>query len=160
MAKHFAPMFSAESVLVLVARSGKGLEVTREEILANPGSTSPDVRTVRGDVSRPSSEEMGDLFAQIVQNDTPEMFEQAIIVHNAGTLGDVGKNASEFGDPRYVQEYFDVNVTSCITLNSRFLQYFTKEKVANRVVIGISTLCSLVPFKTWSLYCTSKSIYF
>lgn len=79
---------------------------------------------------------------------------QAVIVNNAGTLGDISQLAVNCTEAAEVKKYFDVNLFSVMFLTSAFLNKF---KAADRkVVINISSLAAIQPFKGWNLYCTGK----
>ena len=86
----------------------------------------------------------------------PNNFDQAFIVHNAGTMGPIHKTARQMTSTKEVTEYYHCNVTSCVVLNSIFLQHFRKVNLKQTLIVNFSTLCALQPFKTWSLYCSGK----
>ena len=94
------------------------------------------------------------------QNVAPTDFEQAIIIHNAASMGDISKNLSQIGGSKEVSDYFNLNLTSFVVLNSVFLHHFPASQVKNRMVVNISSICALQPFKSWSLYCAGEKMIF
>ncbi|XP_048364892.1 sepiapterin reductase isoform X2 [Sphaerodactylus townsendi] len=73
------------------------------------------------------------------------------------TLGDISKAFVDFTSPAEVNSYLNLNVTSALCLTSSILKAFPAEPGLCRVVVNISSLCALKPFKTWALYCTGKA---
>ncbi|XP_048364891.1 sepiapterin reductase isoform X1 [Sphaerodactylus townsendi] len=80
-----------------------------------------------------------------------------LLINNAATLGDISKAFVDFTSPAEVNSYLNLNVTSALCLTSSILKAFPAEPGLCRVVVNISSLCALKPFKTWALYCTGKA---
>jgi len=81
-------------------------------------------------------------------------FENLVVVHNAGTVGDVSTPASELS-LEDAQTYMSINFSSMIASNNLVLSVFGN--ISHRFVVHISSLCALAPFKALSLYCSGKS---
>lgn len=79
-------------------------------------------------------------------------FSQVVIVNNAGTLGDVSQTALNCTASYEIKKYFDANLFSAMFLTTAFLNQF--KSADKKVVINISSLAAIQPFKGWSLYCT------
>ena len=77
-------------------------------------------------------------------------------MHNAASLGDVSKRVRELDDAERLRDYFDLNITSVLVLNSVFFKHFNEKVVPHQTVVQTSSICALQPFKTWSLYCSGK----
>ncbi|XP_063313651.1 sepiapterin reductase [Pelobates fuscus] len=83
--------------------------------------------------------------------------DRLFIINNAGSLGDVSKLFVEFTDPSEVNKYLFFNVSSALCLTSSLLKTFPARPGLQRVVVNVSSLAALQPFKSWSLYCTGKA---
>ncbi|XP_019631031.1 PREDICTED: sepiapterin reductase-like [Branchiostoma belcheri] len=138
------------SRLVLTARSLSGLEQT--QALVN--KTSVSVKVVSGDLE--DSDSYHNLFQGIFSDITPGVFQHALLIHNASSLGDVTKRVVEHRDAVVLQKYYTTNVTSTITLTARFLQIFPSCDVT-RTVVNITSSAGFTPIKTNSLYCSGKA---
>ena len=152
----FAGVFPAGSVLVLMARNAKGLEQTKSTIEAN--SPSVRVRTIPVDLGVADEDSLRQYLAKVVKEleVVAGDFEQACVVHNAGSLGDVSKHVTQHVSTTEMRKYWDINLTSAVVLNAVFLGMFPPDEVRQRVVIQTSSICALQPFKSWSLYCAGR----
>lgn len=84
---------------------------------------------------------------------------KAIFVNNAGSVGPLGpSHSTSLSD---IRSTIDFNITSSIWLSSYFIQYFSKERNTDKrphcVVINMSSLCGVEPFKTMGVYCAGKA---
>nr|XP_002740387.1 PREDICTED: sepiapterin reductase-like [Saccoglossus kowalevskii] len=141
------------SIMVLVARSETGLQETKLLITSRRGGV--EVRVYPSDLSDMISlrSQIECFFSDVI----PANFQHAIVIHNAGSVGDVSKTLREFNEPVKLQSYFDFNVTSTICITSAFLTMFPKIDRLRRTVVNISSLCGIQPFNFHSLYCSSKA---
>jgi len=155
LAAAFAQQLGQDSHFVLLGRDVKGLEATKEIVLrGNEGEDSKGftVTTKSLDLLGAKTEDFARIFADdVVAGD----YGQAIIVHNAGSIGDVSKTASQLPDPKEVADYFAVNLSSTVALNSAFLEFASG--VDNKVVVHITSLCAVQPVKYMGLYCAGKA---
>lgn len=153
----FSGKFASKSLMVLMARSETGLEETKNMI----ASFNPDIDVIvcPVDLSKPNPEE----YHSIIQNSLKKMgctaadFDLALLVHNAGSVGDVSEVTSEMSDPKKWQEYFSLNLFSVACLNSLFLKIFPEGSAKQRTVINVTSLCAIKPFKTMGYYCSGKA---
>lgn len=156
MAIRFAEKFPAGSVVVLMARNAKGLAQTKSA--AETKNPAVRLRTIPVDLGAADEDMLRQYLGKVVKElgVVASDFEQACVVHNAASLGDVSKNVTEHVSTTYIRKYWDINLTAVIVLNSVFLGMFPKDEVQERVVIQISSICALQPFKSWSLYCAGN----
>lgn len=151
----FAKKFLTGSVFILLSRDGKALENVKTSLQ----SECPDQLCITKvfDQGIMQQENFECLFDGIVQSNNISLadLEQVVMVHCAGTLGDITKYCKEMTDPKKVRENFDINVVGTILLNSAFLKAF--KDVGSKVIINISSLAGIQPFKSWSLYCSGKA---
>lgn len=92
-----------------------------------------------------------------LKNQSPNEFEEAVIVHNAGSVGNVSISAVEMTDKSEWQDYYSLNVFSPALLNSAFVEIFGNAADTRETVINISSLCGLQPFKSLGFYCSGKA---
>lgn len=140
------------SVCVLMARSSDGLEETKKMI----GNINSDVlvKTYPMDLSSPSKEQMNSIFVDALGGQLDSTFQLAMVVHNVGTLGNISQNAEHFGEMDEWRSFFDLNVFAVAALNTHFVRRF---KMVRTVVVNITSKCSAVPFKSFTLYCSSRA---
>lgn len=159
IAARFAEVLGLESHFVLLGRDEKGLETTERMILgwrdggAECTSKGFTVSAKSMDLVGAKTEDFVGLFAgdDVSTGD----FRQVIIIHNAGSVGDVSKSAIKIRDPGEVSDYFSLNLSSTIALNSAFLE-FAKE-VDDKVIVHVTSICGIKPFKNMGLYGAGKA---
>ena len=147
-----------DSVVVLVARNAEKLEQTKKTIENSLSGVEVVVNPM--DLSCQNENKFDEMFSKLFRETKKQAadFEQAIVVHNPASLGPVDKHFKDIENWNDVSKYFDLNVTSVACLNSVFLRLFSSSDVKQRIVINISSICSLQPFKSWSLYCAGLFI--
>ncbi|XP_026478954.1 sepiapterin reductase [Ctenocephalides felis] len=160
IAQKLASKFKSGSVIVLLARSLKGLEVTKSFILAiNP---SISVVTTEIDLSKPNYEAFQKNLESSVQGLSMQSFDATMIVHNVGSVGDVTKRVSELNNLNYWQEYYALNVFGVALLNSAFLKFVGPTHniqcdVYKTIIINITSLIAIKPFANMGHYGTGKA---
>ena len=153
IAKNVAEKLTPCSLLVLMARNTTDLENVKTEL----EDKDRNIKVVSQVFDQSNLQECAnkDLFSDILKGADKSFvdFEHALIIHNAGSVGDLTKYGSEMTDPAAVESTMNVNVTGTILLNAVFMQSF---KRLARTVINISSLAALQPFPSWSLYCAGR----
>jgi len=158
-----ASKFTNGSVVVLLARSAQGLEETKSGILAkNQANITVFIFTI--DLSKPTTEELDNVFSTALANRNVSDFQSAIIVHNVGTIGDVSKLAKTF-DNNYLakwQDFFSLNIFSVAALNNAFLRSFEASNLQSadripRLIVNITTKAAIEPIESFTLYCSSRA---
>ncbi|XP_066991224.2 sepiapterin reductase-like [Anabrus simplex] len=157
LAIDFGRRLGKDSILILLARSEPNLVETKS--LVENANDEISVQIHPGDLSKPKPGQ----FKELIQNTLsvlkakPEDFQLAMIVHNAGSLGDVQEEASKITSMEKLEDYFSLNLFSVICLNSEFLSVFPEQSVSKRVVLNITSLCAVKPMKSLSYYCMGKA---
>ena len=149
----FGKKFPKGSVFILLSRDGKALEKVKARINSDcPGQICHTKEFDQGIVL---PENFDSLFDSILQSSSLSLagLEQAVMVHSAGSLGDITKYCKEICDPETIRDCFDVNVVGAILINSAFLKTF-HEAAIKKIIVNVSSLAALQPFKSWSLYCS------
>ena len=143
------------SVVLLLARSVTGLESTKRSIENVNAGRGITVKLVPTDLCEKDAGDFDQLLSKSFTEFglCPSDFEQAFIVHNAASMGDVSKLYSQHSDKQSLQRYWNLTLTSVTALNWAFFKHFPEGSVLQRVVVNISSICGLQPFKSWSLYC-------
>lgn len=160
IAQKLASKFKSGSVIVLLARSLKGLEATKSFILAiNP---SISVVTTEIDLSKPNYEAFQKNLESSVQGLSMQSFDATMIVHNVGSVGDVTKRVSDLNNLNYWQEYYALNVFGVALLNSAFLKFVGPTHniqcdVYKTIIINITSLIAIKPFANMGHYGTGKA---
>lgn len=135
--------------VVIAARSSALLEQTKAEVL----QVNPKVTVI------PYSIDLGacsftDLQNLISDSKPTTPVDQAIVIHNVGTTGDVSKKAKEHSDLSAWQENFNLNVFNVALLNNAFLEGF---KDIRRFVFNISAKAAYVPYESFGIYGANKA---
>ena len=112
MAIECAKKFKPGSLVVLLARTAAGLEQTKTQIVA--GNSHIDVITCSIDLSNPSKEDLDKIIKSSLSNYTVRNFEQAMIIHNVGTIGNVGFKAIDLDDKQEWHDYYSTNVFTVV----------------------------------------------
>lgn len=140
----------------LVARNLDGLIETESQIRSISGSNNVTISRHSSDLSNLDSleDDVRCIFETVTEG---TRYEQAILINNAGSLGYIGPS-SQLPSPKEIQKTIDFNVTSSIWLSSYFVQYFAKQlSIPKVIVVNMSSLCAISPFKTLALYCSGKA---
>ncbi|XP_029415298.1 sepiapterin reductase [Nannospalax galili] len=153
LARLLAQLLSPGSVLLLSARSDAALRQLEEEL----GAERPGLRTVRVAADLGSEAGVQQLLRAVRELPRPEGLRRLLLINNAGTLGDVSKGFLNLNDPAEVNNYWALNLTSMLCLTSSTLKAFPESPGLSRIVVNISSLCALQPFKGWALYCAGKA---
>ena len=149
--------FATGSVIVLLARSTSGLEETKAQILAK-NQSNVTVLTFAIDLTKPSIDELNNVFETSLAERSPNEFSLAFIVHNIGTVGDTSKTARELGaDLSIWHDYYSTNVFSVAALNTAFLAAFPGDATARKLIANITSKAGIVPFQSFGLYRYSYS---
>lgn len=95
-------------------------------------------------------------FETVLHGLREEPFDQVLLIHNAGSLGNPKQLASQFctADCDRLTAYFKLNVSSVVLLTGTFLAKF--EAVKERAIINISSLAAVSAMKGLNIYCTGK----
>lgn len=144
------------SLIILTARSLQGLKETAD-IIKRDVDEKLDARCVVADMSDEKS--ITKVNKALFENIGPvSRFDHAILVHNAGTSGDIGKYARELSDINEIQKHYLINLTAPIALTSAFLKAFEKASARlRRTIVQLTSLSATFPQKTLHLYGMSKA---
>jgi len=149
LAVEMGKVVGAGSTLLLMARNQKDLEVTKEIVRdARPGLA------VECEVVDLSSVDKDGLERAVKGNYGSADHEVAIVIHNAGTLGQDGRKITELTNIDEMSCYYRLNLFSVILLNSVFQSMFPKSRM---VFINVSSILALQPLTTWGHYCGGKA---
>lgn len=117
-------------------------------------STSSDINVHlhQGDLSKLDT--LDGLFADAVRPSDEAKHQQFVLLHNAGTTGDIARPMIELSDPEMVQDYLALNFTSMYTLTALFLSKF---KTGHRMVINHTSTLAFRFWPCFSLYSSAKA---
>lgn len=144
------------SSLYLTARSKQGLEETAHFISQEVNKNIiincyPSDLSDESDLKLMSEKVFGDL------NKRKECFSHALLVHNAASLGPLGKYSRDVGNTEEIQNYCLLNITSPIVLTAKFLQMFGKESALRKTIVQLTSRSGTLPQKTMHLYGMGKA---
>lgn len=132
-----------------MSRSLPDLEVTKEIVRdARPG-LAVEIETL--DLATADSE----AFLKAVRaNYGSADHAVAMVIHNAGTIGQDGKKITDLTDMEEMSAYYRLNLFHVICLNSVFQSCFPRSRM---VYINVSSILALQPLTTWGNYCGGKA---
>jgi len=149
IAVELGKVVGAGSTLLLLARNKEDLEVTKEIVRDVRPGLAVEVQSL--DLGLADK----DAFERAVRaNYGSADHEVAIVIHNAGTLGQDGRKITDLTDMDEMNAYYRLNLYHVIVLNSVFTSMFPKSRKA---YINISSILAKQPLQTWGHYCGAKA---
>ena len=136
--------------LVITARSLDCLDKLRNKYgFSNPSIT---MALVPGSIE---DEQTLSSIQEVISRES--RWDQAILIHNAGTLGDPTRLVADYdaklmGD---LNTFAAINITSFMALTGIFLK--STESVKSRIIVNISSLAAVSPLKGLSAYGSAKA---
>lgn len=134
IAQSLAKQCGIGSTIILIARNEKDLASVCERIHEDNADKKETDRVVL-DLAKPNFDACNNIFIPYVR----KPFDQAILVHNAATIGPLDKKVSQLDDSQELRDYFETNFDSTVLLNTAFIQSFPAEVVSSRVIVNISS---------------------
>eukprot|EP00039_Didymoeca_costata_P011482 m.161542 g.161542 ORF g.161542 m.161542 type:complete len:259 (-) comp15188_c0_seq12:3229-4005(-) len=134
--------------IVLVARSLDGLQETKK-LLEADGIPEKAIRLIQTDLTNVSNIPMKEIFKM----EADSVCQRAILVNNAGSLGDLSLTVKDMTNTDIIRTYTDFNLLSCMALTTQFLRMVEIHKT----VINISSLLAVQAFAGWGMYAPIKA---
>ncbi|XP_071482494.1 sepiapterin reductase-like [Diadema antillarum] len=143
------------SVVVITGRSAGDLNETQN--LVHAATPGVQVIPVTADLSDQSA--LSNTLQELTKDVTPENYQHALLVNNAGSLGDTTRYSRDLSssDVESLQNYCMLNLTSAFLLTSHFLSKFSAREGLRRTVINITSLAAIQPMSSCGLYCMGKA---
>lgn len=152
LAVEVSKLLGPGSLLFLLARNTTELEKTAK--LCQFPNVSVLYASI--DLSKASGDDMYAALRRSLDGHTIEQFENCVIFHNVGSLGNLAVDTGSMEDVDELRRYFDLNVFNVISLNTQFLRIC--ENVEHRVIIvNITSLCAVKPMSGMAYYCSGKA---
>lgn len=140
------------SVVVLLGRDETLLQETKSAIQSDHGELI--VYSYSLELASAGTEDFARILDETLLGRHVDRFERAIVIHNAGTLGDTSKHAREMGVTETLSQYYHINLFSTLALNREFMRIFAG---LPKLVVNLSTLAALEAFPSMGYYCTVKA---
>lgn len=155
IAIEFAKKFKPGSVVLIMARSTAGLEETKQEVLSSASQVS--CISVPYDFARPDKDEFYRIITSALTelSQSEEDFEHVLLVHNAGTLGDVSLRALQFESLQDLRTHYDENLFSPILLSAQFFKIF--KSAEKKTMIQITSRAAVDILPNLCMYASSKA---
>lgn len=96
-----------------------------------------------------------DALTSVIQDH--KTFDTFLLVHNAGTIGDISKRTAELSDLADWEEFMRINLISMILTNNSVLKLITEAVAATRYVVNITSLCAVKAFPSLTQYSVGKA---
>lgn len=154
IAVQLSALVAPNSTFILTARQKDKLDETADVIKRlNSGA---EVKTIACDLINAESH-LSD-FTSALREALKESFEASVIVHNAGSIGDVQRRARDVDDGADLAAYLNSNVVSMALLNSAILGVVSSDAVKLRIVVNITSLLAVKGFPSFAYYATGNLI--
>jgi len=141
-----------DSHVLLLARNADGLKATADKL---PKNLTVNYESV--DLSVATADVLEGILLKYLGKDGAKNFDNAVIVHNAASIGNVSKTTIEMTDCDEWRKYYDLNVFSPAVFNSVFMKMFNNETKTKKLVINITSLCCVQPMKSVGFYGSGKA---
>ncbi|XP_011495733.1 PREDICTED: sepiapterin reductase [Ceratosolen solmsi marchali] len=151
IAEIFASTLEIDSQVLLLARN---LENLKE--ISNQLSKHLTVNVESVDLSKATAKELKDIIVNSLGSKKANQFNEVVIVHNVGSVGNVSQSTVEMTNYDLWTEYYNLNVFGPAVLNGIFMELFQEETIKKHV-INITSLCGIQPFKSLGYYCSGKA---
>ncbi|XP_049766825.1 sepiapterin reductase [Schistocerca cancellata] len=144
------------SLMVLVARNADGLGATAEAVRRANAAVS--VVCKQADLERDVAPDLlSDAVSQAACGDTAD-YEVAMIVHSAGSVGDLSEGTAQLADSAKWTSYLALNVSSAAVLTAQFLALLPQGDDGPRhYIINITSLAAVEPFPSLGYYCVGRA---
>lgn len=140
----------------LLARNKSGLEEVAENICKIKNASSGNVEIVVADLSTPCSSAFEGITEKIKELESKNKFDLCLIIHNAGSVGDLTKKSSELNNIEQWQNYLQTNLLSTILLNNLIYSVIFKEE-KKIFIINLTSLLSVKPYPSFTQYSVGKA---
>lgn len=144
------PPPDVRSDIVITARGKEDLEETKRLVTSQAPGIS--VHVVTGDLE--DMQALPTLFSQLLAPLDTTKHKQGLLIHNAGSIDDFETPFLSLTDPEKIQNFFCANVTSMMTLTTRFISAFPTGK---HYMVHITSLLGKVFVPGFPLYSTSRA---
>lgn len=152
IAAQLAALLAPRSTFILTARQKDKLDETADIIKQiNRGATVKSIACDLIDIERHLSD-----FSNALQEALKDSFEVSVLVHNAGTIGDVQRRARDIEQGADLRAYLDTNVVSMALLSSTVLNVVGSDAVKLRIVVNITSLLAVKGFPSFAYYATGN----
>ena len=153
LAKSIVTRLKSKSTLILASRPSKAFsEAISEVSLLNTNDTIK-IKAMSCDLSK--ADDIDTFFEELAKLFTPTEIKSAILINNAGTLGNVSLTIDKY-DHKMISEYFELNVSNAIYFTKKFLDTISSVNI-RKCVVNITSLSAIKPFPSCGLYSGSKA---
>ncbi|TKR75829.1 hypothetical protein L596_017066 [Steinernema carpocapsae] len=155
IATKLAETSAPESTFLLLATNKEKLQETADIVQEN--NITVNVETVAVDFSDEnlSLEGVETAFKRLVEQSSD--IDRFIIVHNAGTTGDMNQKAIELENPEAWQSHLRINVTAMVQLNCLLYRLTNGKGKEAPIFVNITSLLAIKAFPSFTQYSTSKA---
>ncbi|GJQ80117.1 hypothetical protein Trydic_g19398 [Trypoxylus dichotomus] len=132
-------------------------KVNQVRELCEGASKDVNIELQISDLSKVDIGEFNSLIDNVLTNPniTTRPYDCSLIVHNAGTVGEV-EPSKNLEDLSIWHKYYDLNLFSPILLNTSFLKH-CKPYVPHLFIVNISSIFTVSGLPNLSMYCSAKA---
>ncbi|XP_012265173.2 sepiapterin reductase-like [Athalia rosae] len=152
IAESFGALLGDGSVVLLLARNEANLQATAKNI---PSRVKVITKSV--DLAKANAEQLKAIVKSSLGAGGTAQFEKAILVHNAGIVGDNTKLTTQMTDYKTWREYYDLNLFAPAILNGVFMDLFKNDTKVQKLVINLTSDAAINAVPKTGYYCTGKA---
>ncbi|XP_026823307.1 sepiapterin reductase-like [Rhopalosiphum maidis] len=150
LAVEIGKLLVPESTIILTARDTNGLEKTKKMI----NKENSDILIECYSVDFYNSD--ATMFEKIVEPIDSTKYELFLLIHNAGSIGNLNHLAADMNDPDEWNKYMMLNLYSVTCLTSVFLSKLNSN-TAEKCIVNMTSLLAIEPYKSVGYYCVGKA---
>ncbi|XP_050533920.1 sepiapterin reductase-like [Daktulosphaira vitifoliae] len=150
LAVEISRLLIPDSAMVLIARSTVGLENTKYMV----NKENKDIFVEYYSVDLYNSNAL--MFEKILEPIDQLKYELYLLIHNAGSVGNLDHLAADMNDPDEWNRYMSLNLYSVACLTSVFLAKFNTKKT-EKCIVNITSLFGIEAKQSVGYYCVGKA---
>ncbi|XP_050428364.1 sepiapterin reductase-like [Adelges cooleyi] len=150
LAVEISRLLVPESAMILMARNTNGLENTKQMI----SKENKDIFVEYYSVDLYNSNAL--MFEKILEPIDQTKYELILLIHNAGSIGNLDHFAADMNDPEEWNKYMSLNLYSVTCLTSVFLAMFNTDNV-EKCIVNMTSLFGIQASHSVGYYCVGKA---
>ncbi|OAD57799.1 Sepiapterin reductase [Eufriesea mexicana] len=148
----FGSILEKGSHVLLLATNLDALKETAKGIPA-----SIFVHIVSVDLAKATKDKLYDIITQCLNNEPLNQFDQIIVIHNVGSIGNINQCTNDMTDISIWHDYFNLNVFIPAILNGVIMQIFNESTNTKKIIVNITSLLGIEAKKLLGYYCSGKA---
>uniref|UniRef100_A0A915PPF8 Sepiapterin reductase n=1 Tax=Setaria digitata TaxID=48799 RepID=A0A915PPF8_9BILA len=145
-----------DSAFLITARTAKKLELLKDEVKSSADGI--DVHVLACDAEKLNSGKILELqgaVSSLIANS--RTYDALLLVHNAGTVGDLTKRSLEISNSDDWHSYLQINFVSVVLINNSVLSAIPQRVAPARYILNVTSLLAIKAFPSMAQYSVGKA---